>query len=184
MPVPYSSDLRRKAIAAVKSGKRKTDVCKMFDISRNTLDLWIKRETETGDCQAITNYKRGRPQKITDWEGFQALVECNEGMTQAQLAALWGNGVSQQNVSAALKKLGRSRKKQANGLKAQPTASGAGAGAHYLYPRPDAPASCPQNKRTSSVRQLNCPQAKHSHCYDANCPFIKEYPRLRNGREK
>ena len=39
MPAPYSDALRSKAIAAVKRGERKTDVSKMFNISRNTLDL-------------------------------------------------------------------------------------------------------------------------------------------------
>ena len=38
MPAPYSDDLRRKAIAAVKRGDRKTEVSRMLNISRNTLD--------------------------------------------------------------------------------------------------------------------------------------------------
>jgi hypothetical protein len=39
MPAPYSYDLRRKAIDAVKNGERKIEVCRMLQISRNTLDL-------------------------------------------------------------------------------------------------------------------------------------------------
>lgn len=57
MPAPDSDDLRQKALAAVKRGERKTDVSRMLHISRNTLDLWLKREQETGDCLAITNYQ-------------------------------------------------------------------------------------------------------------------------------
>lgn len=56
MPAPYSEDLRTGAIAAVKRGEHKTEVSKMFHISRNTLDLWLKREAETGNCRATTNY--------------------------------------------------------------------------------------------------------------------------------
>ena len=56
MAAPYSEDMRRKAIAAVKRGERKTDVSQMFGISRNTLDLWLKREAETGDCRAIVGH--------------------------------------------------------------------------------------------------------------------------------
>src|SRR4028119_1016871 len=112
MPTPYSDDLRRKAIAAVKRGERKTDVSKMFHISRNTLDLWLKREAETGNYRAITQYQQGCRHKITDWERFRAFVERHGGKTQAQLAALWGEGVTQQNISAALQKLGISRKKR------------------------------------------------------------------------
>ncbi|MBD1838234.1 helix-turn-helix domain-containing protein, partial [Coleofasciculus sp. FACHB-64] len=37
MPAPYSYDLRQKAIEAVKRGESKTNVAKMFNISRNTL---------------------------------------------------------------------------------------------------------------------------------------------------
>lgn len=59
MPAPYSSDLRQKAIEAVKRGERKTTVSQMFHISRNALDLWLKREEQTGDYQAITNYQQG-----------------------------------------------------------------------------------------------------------------------------
>ena len=111
MPAPYSEDLRRKAIAAVKRGERKTDVSKMFHISRNTLDLWLKREAVTGECRATTNYQQGCRHKITDWQHFRAFVEQHGGKTQAQIARLWGEGVTQQNISAALQKLGSSRKK-------------------------------------------------------------------------
>ena len=68
MPAPYSYDLRQKVIEAVKRGERKTTVCKMFNISRNTLDLWLKREEQKGDCQAITHFQKGNRHKITDWD--------------------------------------------------------------------------------------------------------------------
>jgi len=112
MPAPYSDDLRRKALAAVKRGERKTDVSKMFHISRNTLELWLKREQQTGDCRAITNFQQGCRHKLSDWERFESFVEQHGGKTQAQLAKLWGDGVTQQNISAAIKKLGMSRKKR------------------------------------------------------------------------
>ena len=44
-----SYDLRKKAIEAVKKGEKKVNVCRLLQISRNTLDLWIKREKNTGD---------------------------------------------------------------------------------------------------------------------------------------
>ena len=73
MSAPYSYDLRQKAVEAVKRGERKTTVSKMFNISRNTLDLWLKRERQTGDCQAITDYQQGCRHKITDWSAFEPL---------------------------------------------------------------------------------------------------------------
>lgn len=112
MPAPYSEDLRQKALAAVARGERKTSVCRMLNISRNTLDLWLKRANETGTCRAITQYHKGSRHKITDWERFRAFVREHGGKTQAQMAALWGEGVTQQNISDALGQLGISRKKR------------------------------------------------------------------------
>ncbi|MEN9520086.1 MAG: hypothetical protein RLZZ381_2674 [Cyanobacteriota bacterium] len=42
MPAPYSYDLRSSAIEAVKRGHQKINVCRLFKISRNTLNLWLK----------------------------------------------------------------------------------------------------------------------------------------------
>ena len=112
MPAPYSEDLRQKAIAAVERGERKTDVSQMFAISRNTLDLWLKRKAQTGNCQASSGYQRGNRHKITDWERFAEFVQQHGGKTQGAMAKLWGDNVTQQNISDALRKLGVSRKKR------------------------------------------------------------------------
>ena len=123
MPAPYSEDLRQKALAAVARGERKTSVCRMLNISRNTLDLWLKRADQTGTCQAITHYQKGSRHKITDWERFRAFVREQGGKTQGQMAALWGEGVTQQNISDALGKLGISRKKRYPGIENPMTSS-------------------------------------------------------------
>lgn len=107
-----SEDLSSKALTAVKRGEHKTTVSKMFNISRNTLDLWLKREHETGSYRAITDFQQGCRHKIRDWERFEAFIEQHGGKTQVELAKLWGEGVTQQNISAAIKKLGVSRKKR------------------------------------------------------------------------
>lgn len=112
MPAPYSEDLRQKALAAVERGERKTDVSRMLNISRNTLDLWLKRKEQTGNCQAITHYQRGNRHKITDWQRFREFAQQHGGKTQEQMAKLWGDNVTQQNISDALEKLGLSRKKR------------------------------------------------------------------------
>lgn len=116
MPAPYSYDLRQKAIEAVKRGERKINVAQMFNISRNTLDLWLKREEQTGDCQAITYFQKGCRHKITDWERFRAFAQQHGGKTQAQMASLWGDKVTQQNISHALRHIGLSRKKRLTGI--------------------------------------------------------------------
>ncbi len=112
MSAPYSYDLRQKSIAAVERGEGKSHVSRMFNISRNTLDLWLKRQAETGDCQAITGYQQWSRHKITDWPRFREFVREHGGKTQGEMAKLWGEGVTQQNISDALKKIGVSRKKK------------------------------------------------------------------------
>ncbi len=112
MPSPYSDDLRQKAIAAVKRGERKKTVSQLFNISRNSLDQWLKREEQTGSYQAMTGYQRGNRHKITDWDRFRVFVQQHGGKTQSQMAKLWGDNVTQQDISRALKKLGLSRKKR------------------------------------------------------------------------
>ena len=112
MPAPYSYDLRDKAIKAVKGGERKSDVCRVLNISRNTLDLWLKREAQTGDYQAITHFQTGYQHKITDWKRFEEFVQKHGGKTQREMAKLWGDNVTQQNISDALRKLELSRKKR------------------------------------------------------------------------
>lgn len=58
MPAPYSYHFRQKAIDAYKRGERKTDICRWLKISRNTLDLWLKREKQTGDFRAKIGYQK------------------------------------------------------------------------------------------------------------------------------
>lgn len=117
MPAPYSDDLRQKAVAAVKRGERKTEVSRLFNISRNTLDLWLKREAKEGHCRPIRRRRPSSRQKIKDWQRFQVFVRQHGGQTQAQLAKLWGDQVTQQNISDALQKLGVSRKKRLTAIK-------------------------------------------------------------------
>lgn len=123
MPAPYSYDLRQKAIEAFKGGERKSEVCRMFNISRNTLDLWLQQEAQTGDYQANTHFQKGCRHKITDWNRFEEFVQKHGGKTQREMAKSWGEGVTQQNISDALAKLGLSRKKRLTATKNETTSS-------------------------------------------------------------
>jgi len=124
MPAPYSDDLRIKAVDAVKRGERKIAVCKMLNISRNTLNLWLQREKEIGNCKAITNFQKGNRHKITDWHRFREFANQHGGKPQAQMAKLWGENVTQQDISRALAKIGWSRKKRLTATKNAMTSSG------------------------------------------------------------
>jgi transposase len=117
MPSPYSEDFRQKVIAAVERGEGKTKVARMMNISRNTLDLWLNRKQEIGNCRAITHYQQGCRHKITDWQRFREFAKEHGEKTQTQMAKLWGDNVTQQNISDALQKIGYSRKKRLMGIK-------------------------------------------------------------------
>lgn len=55
MPKPYSYDLRQKVIQAIElDGLKKSEASLLFNISRNTIDLWLKRQAETGDAPRFT----------------------------------------------------------------------------------------------------------------------------------
>lgn len=48
MATPYSYGLRRKVIEAIDAGIKKNQVSKIFNISWNTIDLWLNNREETG----------------------------------------------------------------------------------------------------------------------------------------
>ena len=112
MPKAYDYDLRRKVIEAIEvNGMKRSDACRYFDISRNTLNLWFHLKAETGDVRPKPTQHRGHSHKITDWETFRTFVEANADKTQAQLAELWEGDISPRTISRALKKIGFTRKK-------------------------------------------------------------------------
>jgi len=112
MPAPYSYDLRKKAVNAVKRGEKKIVVCRLMRISRNTLNLWLQREQETGDYKALANRPPRENRKIQALERFKQFVKQHQDKTQQQMADLWGENLTQQNVSDGIKKLGITRKKK------------------------------------------------------------------------
>lgn len=94
MAKPYSYDLRQKVIQAIKlDGLKKSEASQLFNISRNTIDLWLKRFSETGDYQAKPNQPPGNGHKITDWEEFREFAKAHGDQTQVEMAKLW-NGSS------------------------------------------------------------------------------------------
>jgi hypothetical protein len=82
----------------------------MLHISHNTSDLGLKRPEQTGDCRAVTGFQTGSQHKITAWDCFRVFVQQQGGKTQAQMAQLWGDHVTQQSISDALRKIGRTER--------------------------------------------------------------------------
>lgn len=112
MAKPYSEDFRRKVMQAIEmDGVKKSEASQLFNISRNTINLWCQRKAATGDILPTPRPVRSSSSKITDWEKFEAFVRANHDKTQAELAQLWG-GVSQRTISRALQKIHHTRKKK------------------------------------------------------------------------
>ena len=113
MPKPYSYDLRQKVNQAIKLDGLKTSVAsQLFNISRNTIDLWLKRLSETGGYQAKENKPPGNGHKITDWDEFREFAKVHGDKTQVEMAKQWIEPISDRTISRALKKIGFTRKKR------------------------------------------------------------------------
>lgn len=112
MGSPYSDDLRQKVMEAVDRGERKSQVCRMFNISRNTLDLWQKRRENTGKVGAIRDYQRGPQPKIDNLEVFSKFAQSQGHLTQQAMAKYWSEPISNRTIGKALKRIGFTRKKR------------------------------------------------------------------------
>jgi transposase len=121
MPAAYSDDLRQKVMTAIDRGEKKSHVSRMFNISRDTIDRWLKRRDTTGSVEAAMGYQRGHSHRIQDWEEFRAFAKKYGDKTQAEMAQLWSGQMSERTMSRALARIGWTRKKRPmvteNGMK-------------------------------------------------------------------
>ena len=111
MPVPYSYDLRKKVINAIDEGMSKTEASRIFRMSRNTINLWLRKREETGDYKAEVGYQKGYNPKITDLEKFEQFAQVHGSLTQKEMAEKWTEKISDRTIGKALKKLHYARKK-------------------------------------------------------------------------
>ena len=66
MPKPDSYDLGHAALGAIKlDGLKISEVSIIFNISRSTISLWLKQQSETDDFQALPNKPLVNGHKIT-----------------------------------------------------------------------------------------------------------------------
>ena len=117
MPKPYSNDFRQKVIEAIElNGLNKKEASELFNISRNTINLWCRRWTQTGEIQPQTQPTSSPKRKIKDWEKFVAFVKVHGEKTQSQMAQLWEDQISQPTMSRALQKIEYTRKKKPSAI--------------------------------------------------------------------
>jgi transposase len=117
MAQPYSDDFRQKVMEAIElNGFKKSEVSQMFNISRNTINLWFQRRAETGDVKPKPRPACCQEVKISDWDKFRDFVKKYGDRTQSEMAELWEGEISQRTLSRALEKIGHSRKKKHTGI--------------------------------------------------------------------
>ena len=112
MPRAFSEDLRKRVVAARRSGKSVADVAAMFGVHRNCVYRWDKQERLTGNLAAGYDRVTGRLSKIKVDGKFEAFARAHMHATLKQMADHWEEQVSEMSMSRALKKLGWSRKKR------------------------------------------------------------------------
>jgi len=117
MAKAYSDDFRQKVMQAIElDGLKKCEASQLFNISRNTINLWFQRKAETGDVKAKLRTTSQQNGKISDWEKFRTFVKEHGDKTQSEMAQLWDGEISQRTISRALQKIGHTRKKKHTGI--------------------------------------------------------------------
>jgi transposase len=122
MADPYSYDLRKKVLQAIQVDKMgKTQASRIFNISRNTIDLWLKRQTETGDFKARSHAPKQSTAKIQDLDAFRAFVDQYGDKTQGEMALLWsqiyGVTLSATTIGNTFRRINVTRKKKHTGTR-------------------------------------------------------------------
>ena len=113
MAKPYSNDFRQKVMQAIElDGLKKSEASQLFNISRNTINLWCQRQAETGEVKPKPRATGSQSLKINDWEKFEAFVKAHGDKSQSEMAQLWDGEISQPTISRALQKMKYTRKKK------------------------------------------------------------------------
>ena len=109
--MPYSLDLRERAVSAVHGGMQKTKVCELFNIYRQTLYSWLALANTQGHLAPQTGFQKGHSHGIKDLDKFREFVDLHPDYTQEEMAEHYAVGSS--TIGRAMKKIGYSRKKRA-----------------------------------------------------------------------
>lgn len=103
----YSYDFRKKVLSFLEKGDNKSEVCRRFSISRNTLDGWLKLKRERGSIRRLPLNRKFR--KI-DPEILKARVELDPNASLKEHAQFFSVGIS--SIYYVFQRLGITRKKR------------------------------------------------------------------------
>ncbi len=110
----YSVDLRLRVLAALDAGLSKMQAHRTFQISRSTIDDWLKLRAQTRSVQVPEQRRRRRG--LGAHEGFAAFAQRQQHSTLEQMRQAWQQetqqSVSIMSFSRALRQHGYTRKKR------------------------------------------------------------------------
>lgn len=109
--MPYSVDLRKRAVSAVHAGMKQVTACKVFLICKRTLYTWLKLAEKGCDLRPKSDFQKGHSHGIKDLDQFREFVNNHPDYTQEEMAKYFSVGSS--TISRTLIKIGYSRKKRA-----------------------------------------------------------------------
>ncbi len=128
----YSVDLRLRVLAAIDGGLSKMQAHKIFQISRSTIDDWLKLRAQTGSVQVPEPRRSGRG--LGAQEDFAAFAQRHQHSTLEQMRQAWQQETQQRvsimSFSRALRQHNYTRKKRVTF-----TANGAQKSAKPLHSR-------------------------------------------------
>ena len=111
----YSVDLRLRVLAAIDSGLSKMQAHQTFQISRSTIDDWLKLREQTDSVQVPKQRRRERG--LGAHEDFAAFAQRHAHSTLEQMREAWQQetqqDVSIMSFSRALRQRDYTRKKRA-----------------------------------------------------------------------
>ena len=123
----YSVDLRVRVLAAIDGGLSKMQAHKTFQVSRSTIDDWLRVREKTGSVQA-TPRQPGARRGLAHQQGFAAFAQRYQHSTLEQMRLAWEQQtqqrVSTMSFSRALRQQGYTRKKRAPSIKSDEQMNG------------------------------------------------------------
>ncbi len=111
----YSEDFRQRVLERIDGGMSKMQAHRTYNISRSTLDDWLRLRDEQGHLRDKPPAK-GRQGTLSDHKVFGEFADRHQGATLGQMVTAWhqeqGQLLSINTFSLALKALGWTRKKR------------------------------------------------------------------------
>lgn len=125
----YSHDLRLKVVHAIDGGMNKMAAHRLFQVSRSTIDDWLRQREELGHVRPLPKVPSGKVAALGDRERFAAFVGRYSDRTLEGMSLAWaqenGRKLSRNTFSLALKKLGWTRKKRVSSTASDMKTNGA-----------------------------------------------------------